>query len=100
MEATYLVVELEGPVVNVDLLKLEVVDEVLEHVRHPAKLWEGAPPLLAGEQGSPAALLRAALELPGSQIVGGQTSFSHKHHIWPSAHCLGQILCVCDSKYA
>ena len=38
LEANYLVVELEGPVVDVDLLKLEVVDEVLEHVRHPAKL--------------------------------------------------------------
>ena len=30
-----LVEELEGPVVDVDFLKLEVVDEVLEHVRHP-----------------------------------------------------------------
>ena len=38
LEANYLVVELEGPVVDVDLLKLEVVDEVLEHVRHPAKM--------------------------------------------------------------
>ena len=38
LEANYLVVELEGPVVDVDLLKLEVVDEVFEHVRHPAKM--------------------------------------------------------------
>ena len=38
LDAKYLVVELEGPVVDVDLLKLEVVNEVLEHVRHPAKL--------------------------------------------------------------
>ena len=50
MEGNYLVVEFEGPVVNVDLLKLEVVDEVLEHVRHPGKMLEGLP-LLAGEQG-------------------------------------------------
>ena len=46
MEANYLVVELEGPVVDVDLLKLEVVDEVLEHVRHPDPAAEApsAPP--------------------------------------------------------
>ena len=35
VDAKYLVVELEGPVVDVDFLKLEVVNEVLEHVRHP-----------------------------------------------------------------
>ena len=35
VDADYLVVELEGPVVDVDFLKLEVVNEVLEHVRHP-----------------------------------------------------------------
>ena len=31
---------------------------------------------------------------PRLRIVGGQTSFSRKHHIWPSAHCIGQISCV------
>ena len=35
IDTKYLVVELEGPVVDVDFLKLEVVNEVLEHVRHP-----------------------------------------------------------------
>ena len=39
----YLVIELEGPVVDVDVLKLEVVDEVLQHVRHPDVVPAAAP---------------------------------------------------------
>ena len=39
----YLVIELEGPVVDVDVLKLEVVDEVLQHVRHPEVVPAAAP---------------------------------------------------------
>ena len=43
MQNIYFIVELEGPVVDVDVLKLEVVDEVLQHVRHPDTV-PSAPP--------------------------------------------------------
>ena len=50
--------------------------------------------------GQPCRSTTSSSGAPRRRIVGGQTSFSRKHHIWLSAHSLGQILCVCGSKYA